>query len=125
MLIKPRGSGVLRKVQPSWNISVTKQAGIIDGMSFSGNLFLPIKKIVKTNKHTSKWYFKPSYWLQNRQSSLKGSKQQFIRLFSVVLSSTLQSPLCVEVPLEAWEPNEGELAPCKSLLMASRNTSGH
>ena len=51
------------KGQHSWNISVTKEArmdprfsGIVDGMPFGGNLFLPVKKIVKTNEQTSKFY---------------------------------------------------------------------
>ena len=42
------------------------------------SLILLMKKIVETNKDTSKWYFKLSYWLQTRQSPLKGSEQQFI-----------------------------------------------
>ena len=75
-----RRSGVLLKGQHSWNISVTKEARVDPRVVLESSMECPsresifaCKKIVKTNKHTSKLYFKLSYWLQNRQSPLKGS----------------------------------------------------
>ena len=74
------GSGVLPKGQHSWNISVTKEARVDPKVVLESSMECPSrgiffcpKKNVKTNKHTSKRYFKLSYWLQNRQSPLKGS----------------------------------------------------
>ena len=68
-------------------------SGIVNGMPFSRNLFFARKEIVKPNKHSSKLYFMLSYWLQTRQSPLKGSYPQFVGFFCAVLSSTLQSLL--------------------------------
>ena len=69
-------------------------SGIDDGMPILGNLFLPVKKILKQTNILQNDNSSNLIGCKTGRAHLRALlKQQFIRLLSVILSSTLQSTL--------------------------------
>ena len=102
------------KGQHSWNISVTKEARMDPKVVLESSIKCPYqeiffapKKILETNKHTSKMILQALLLVTNLPEPIKGLLTAVHSFFSVVFSSNLQSPLSKTMSFEQWGLKRG------------------